>query len=95
MTVKHLPTSPGKLTHTAARLQDDTGALLEAAAAAAAQQQQEMAAGQQPPQQQTQDQQQEGPEVGPAFQRSAAAWQSDEGGEETEGGLPEGVVLVS
>lgn len=81
--------------HLLPALQDDTSALIEAAAAAAAQQQQEMAANQQQPQQQQGQQQQEGPEMGPAFQRSAAAWQTDEGSEETEGGLPEGVVLVS
>jgi hypothetical protein len=76
-------------------LQDDTSALLQAAAAAAEQQQQEIAAGQQQQQSQHQQSQQVGPDMGPAFQRSAAAWQNDEGSEETEGGLPEGVVLVS
>jgi hypothetical protein len=35
------------------------------------------------------------PQMGPAFQgAAAAAWQEEEGSEETEGGLPEGVVLV-
>lgn len=71
-------------------LQEDTGALISAAAAAAAQQQQEQAAGQQPQQQQ----QPELPHMGAAFQRTAAAWQEDQDSEETEGGLPEGVVLV-
>jgi hypothetical protein len=74
------------------RLQEDTRELISAAAAAAAQQQQEQAAGQQPQQQQ---QQPELPHMGPAFQRTAAAWQEDQDSEETEGGLPEGVVLVS
>lgn len=71
-------------------LQEDTGALISAAAAAAAQQQQEQAAGQQPQQQQ----QPELPHMGATFQRTAAAWQEDQDSEETEGGLPEGVVLV-
>lgn len=71
-------------------LQDDTGALISAAAAAASQQQQEAAAGQQ------QQQAPNIPQMGPAFQgaTAAAAWQEEEGSEETEGGLPEGVVLV-
>ena len=81
--------------------QDDTGDLISAAAAAAVQQQQEAAGGQQ--QQQQQQQQGFGPDMGPAFQQgstaaaaAAAAWQleGDADSQETEGGLPEGVVLV-
>jgi len=78
----------------ASLLQEDTDALISAATAAAAQQQQELAADQQQPQQPQQPQPQI-PEMGPTAVPSAAAWQDDDSSEETEAGLPEGVVLVS
>lgn len=75
----------------ASLVQEDTNALISAAAAAAAQQQQELAADQQ----QSQQPQPQVPEMGPTAVQSAAAWQDDDSSEETESGLPEGIVLVS